>query len=148
MDKRIWILDSPGRFSSKSFYNVLSNPLNVDTSFPHHLAWKPTAPPMVKVVSWTTIIGRINTLDILQKRRPFMHLSPQWCPLCKRDGESVHHIFMHCSFTYEVCIYFISRMRINWVMPEKLSQLFCSWWSYGSNVRSKQFGECLLRAIL
>lgn len=39
-------------------------------------------------------------------------------------------------------------MGVNWIMPELVLQLFNSWWTYGSNDRSKLFGECLIHAII
>lgn len=135
-------------FPLKSFFRALSNSPNIETTFLHRLVWKQAVPPRVKAFSWTAAVHRINTMDMLQKRRPFIQLSPQWCSLCKKDGESVHHIFLHCSFTYEVQAYFISRMGINWVIPREVSKLFHSWGTYEVNDRSKQFGEVILHAII
>lgn len=102
MDKRIWILESSRTFSSKSFFRALSNSPNIETTFSHRLVGKLAVPPRVKAFPWTAAMHRINTMDMLKKKRPFIQLSPQWYSLCKKDGELVHHIFLHCSFTYEV----------------------------------------------
>lgn len=112
-DKRVCTLDSSGKFSSKSFFIALTSPLIPNSSFPHQMIWKPYAPPRVKAFSRTAILGRINTMDMLQRRRPFMHLSPHWCSLCYEDGESVHHIFLHWSFTFRIWSYFLSRMGLS-----------------------------------
>ena len=147
VDKRVWTLESFGMFSSKSFSNPLSSPLNPDSSFPHWMIWKPDASPRVKAFSWTAVLGQINTIDMLQKRS-FMHLSPHWCFHCHEDGESVHHIFLHCSLTTKIWSYFLSRMGLKWVMPKKVTHLFSSWHWYSVSTKSKMFGECLLHTIV
>lgn len=110
--------------------------------------WKLAISPRVKAFSWTTVLGRINMMDMLQRRKPFMPLSPHWCALCQMDGKSVHHIFLHCSFTHKVWIHFISRIGVYWVMPETIQLMFFSWKYFGDSLRSTKFGECLLHAIL
>lgn len=51
MDKRIWILESSRKFSSKSFFNVLSNSHILVVPFPHWMVLKPAVPPRVKAFS-------------------------------------------------------------------------------------------------
>lgn len=147
-DKRVWLLESSGKFTSKSFFKALSNPSPSDLSFSHRMIWKPTVPPRVKAFSWIVVLGRINMMDLLQRRRSYMLLSPHWCSLCHKDAESVHYIFLHCSFTSKVWNHFISHMCCYWVMPKNLNQMFSSWRSFGANIKSTHFGECLLHAIL
>lgn len=147
-DNLVWLLESFGKFISKSFFNAISNSSSIEPSFPRRKIWNPVVPLGVKAFSWTVILCRINTMDMLQRRRPFMLLSPHWCALCHLDGGSVHHIFLHCSFTHKVWIYFISRMGCYWVMPEKLYLMFSSWKSFGASVRPTKFGDSLLHAIL
>lgn len=147
-DKRVWSLESFAKFTSKSFFLALSNPSSIESSLPHRKIWKLAVLPRVKAFSWTAALGRINTMDMLQRRRPFMPLSSHWCALCHMDGESVHHIFLHCSFTHKVWIHFISRIGVYWVMPKKLQLMFSSWKSFGASLRSTKFGDYLLHAIL
>lgn len=72
-DKRVWLLESSSKFTSKSFFNLSQS----EFSFSHEKIWKPVSPPRVKAFSWTAILYRINTTDMLQRRRPFNALSPQ-----------------------------------------------------------------------
>ena len=41
----------------------------------------------------------ISTSENLQKRMPYITLSPNWCPLCKKENESQSHLFMQCTYT-------------------------------------------------
>jgi len=148
IDKRVWVLEPFGKFTSKSFFIALSHPHHPEPSFPHKKIWKPEVPPKIKAFFWIIVLSRINTMDMLQRRKPFIALSPQWCYLCHKDEESVDHIFFHCSFTTKVWTYFISRIGCYWVMPGKLIHMFLSWKSIGVTIRSTKFGDSLLHSIL
>ena len=87
--------------------------------------WKPCALPKVKAFTWTADLNHINTIEMLQKRRPFMSLSPHWCVLCKKELESTNHLFLHCSFAEIIWSYFLSNQSRMWVMPESLVDAIC-----------------------
>lgn len=61
-----------------------------------HTIWKAWAPPKVTFFTWLATQKRIWTTDRLAKRGwPNCGL----CPLCKREHESVDHLFFKCRFT-------------------------------------------------
>lgn len=35
----------------------------------------------------------------LQRRMPYMCISPHWCSICKKNSKSQSHIFISCEFT-------------------------------------------------
>ncbi|KAK9103024.1 hypothetical protein Sjap_020278 [Stephania japonica] len=41
--------------------------------------------------------GKVNVANVLQNRCPYLYLSPSWCVLCKRDNETIDHVFLQCS---------------------------------------------------
>lgn len=87
-DGRKWKLKSTGNFSCKSFHNYLISD-NLDRVFvPAKFPWKAKAHPKVKVLGWVGGHRRVNTCDVLQKRRPHSYFSPHWCVLCKAQGEA------------------------------------------------------------
>ena len=55
-------------------------------------------PPQVAFFSWTVALDKILTIDNLQKR----HLVLEWCFMCKRCGESIDHLLLHCPIAYEM----------------------------------------------
>ncbi|RVX21954.1 hypothetical protein CK203_001531 [Vitis vinifera] len=61
--------------------------------------WSSKVPSKVKALAWLVAHGKVNTNDKLQLRRPYKVLSPQWCILCKGNGESIDHLFLHCPIT-------------------------------------------------
>ena len=61
------------------------------------------APLKVKAFACLVAHRKVNANDLLQLRRPFKSLNPQWCILCKEDGESVDHIFSFIGLSLLVC---------------------------------------------
>ena len=59
--------------------------------------WKSKVPSKVVFFSWTTALGKILTMDNLQKRHIVVI---EWCFLCKMCGESVDHLLLHCPIAY------------------------------------------------
>ena len=85
-DKRAWTLEKSGTFSTKSYIISLmddSTPIFV----PSNLIWKAKVPSKVKMMVRAVAQWKINTNDVIQKRRPSMVLSPDWCVLCKNASK-------------------------------------------------------------
>lgn len=57
----------------------------------------------VKVLGWLVVHERVNTCEILQRRRENCCFSPHWCVLCKLNEENANHFFFFFISTY---IYF------------------------------------------
>ena len=73
------------------YYQSLS-PSSV-ISFPWKMVWQSKVPPRVAFFSWTVALGKILTIDNLRKK----HLVVlEWCFMCKRCGEFVNHLLLHC----------------------------------------------------
>lgn len=68
------------------------------------MLWKANVAAEVQVFAWLVGHERANTCDLLQKRRPYSYISPHCCIICKRDGESSNHIFLHCHLTLQLWI--------------------------------------------
>jgi hypothetical protein len=53
------------------------------------------------------------------------------CCLCKRDGETVNHLLLHCDMASTLWIHVFSRFGMSWVMPKRVIDLFACWWKSG-----------------
>jgi hypothetical protein len=47
-----------------------------------------------------------------------------WCYLCKRNGESVDHLVLHCEVSCATWNEIFSRIGLSWVMPRRVVDLF------------------------
>ena len=74
--------------------------------------------------SWSASLGRILTINNLWKRRI---LVLDWCCMCKRCVESVDHLLLHCPIAYKLWSMVFGLFGINWVMLERVIELFASW---------------------
>lgn len=98
-DRRSWKLDKTGLFSCKSYNFFLLNSGSRQLSLFLPQIWKSKVPPKIKFHVWLLALGKLNTCDQIQRRRPSFYLSPLWCVLCKSHLESVDHVFLHCPFS-------------------------------------------------
>jgi hypothetical protein len=61
--------------------------------FPWKSIWKTKAPLKVAFFAWSVALEKILTLDNLRKRHVIVI---NRCCMCKRHGESVDHLLLHC----------------------------------------------------
>jgi hypothetical protein len=141
-DKIWWTPSRKGKFDVKSFYKVLA--YNDAHPFPWKSIWRTKAPVKVAFFAWTAALGKILTMDNLRKRHVIVI---DWCCLCKRHGESVDHLLLHCEVASALWTTIFSRFGLSWVMPLRVIDLFASWWTGGrsqSAVVWKMVPSCLM----
>ena len=92
--------------------------------FPWKAIWKPKAPSRVAFFLWTATLGKILTADTLRKRNIIL---VSWCCMCKVDGETIDHLFLHCSLAYDLWSFVFSLFGVHWVMPRKVLDLLSCW---------------------
>jgi len=99
-DSLVWEEGPGGNYSPKAGYIVLSSEAEQRE---HVWWWKPLwkldCPAKTKLFMWCVLENKAPSWDNLQKRS---FQGPGWCALCKRELETVEHLFLACSFTVEV----------------------------------------------
>jgi hypothetical protein len=68
------------------------------------------------------------------------------CYMCKRNGESVDHLLLHCEVVYALWNAIFNRFGFSWIMS-RVVNLFASWWTDGRSRSStvwKMVPSCLL----
>ncbi|KAM7485873.1 hypothetical protein LguiA_001882 [Lonicera macranthoides] len=132
-DKRVWVGTSSGKFSCKSFLENISCSSS-SLPFPQYsFIWKGGVPHKVKVFAWLASLGKVNTCDKIQVRRPNCMLSPSVCILCKKDGESIDHILVHCSVARFMWSNLFSLFGVDGVLPKKWADCVVIKWSFGTD---------------
>ena len=64
--------------------------------------------------------GNILTIDNFWKRKI---LILNWCCMCRRNGELVDHLLIHCPFAFDLWSMVFTLFGIHWVMPKTVVEL-------------------------
>lgn len=76
--------------------------------------------------------------DVLQKRLPFLSLSPGWCIMCGVSDEYRDHLFLNCSVAYSIWNRLLKEFGVNWVLAQEMSQhptACCRNWRFRSKTK-------------
>uniref|UniRef100_A0A2N9F3Q2 C-terminal processing peptidase n=1 Tax=Fagus sylvatica TaxID=28930 RepID=A0A2N9F3Q2_FAGSY len=90
-DAICWDSSSRKVFEVKSFYKALF--MTACQVFPLRSVWKPKVPTKVSFLLWTTVLGKVLTMDNLRKCGLVVI---DWCCMCKRAEEITDHLLLHC----------------------------------------------------
>jgi hypothetical protein len=74
--------------------------------------------------AWSVALDKILTMDNLRKRHIII---VDRCCLCKRDGESVDHLLLHCDVASAMWNNIFLRFSMSWVMSRRVIDLFECW---------------------
>jgi hypothetical protein len=72
-------------------------------------------------------LGKVLTLDNLRKRYVIM---VDRCCMCKRNGESVDHLVLHCNVASALWSTLFTRFGMSWVMARRVIDLFACCWTF------------------
>jgi hypothetical protein len=78
----------------------------------------------VTVFVWSTALGKILTHDNLRKRNAVVI---EWCCMCKKNGESIDHLLLHCEVACDLWSYILILFGVEWVMPRTVLKLLTNW---------------------
>jgi hypothetical protein len=63
---------------------------------------------------WIVALGKILIMDNLKKRHVIVI---NRCFMCKKTGESVDYLLLHCDVAFVLWSSLFSRFGMSWVMP-------------------------------
>ena len=69
-------------------------------------------------------IGKILMVDYLRKLNI---LIVDWCCMCKRSGESIEHLLLHCPVAMDIWIFVFVLFGIFRVMPRTVFEVLECW---------------------
>jgi exonuclease III len=137
-DRLYWSPSKKGVFEVKSFYKILSN--TAIGMFPWKSIWRSKVPSRVAFFGWNAVLGKILTHDNLRKRSIVI---VEWCCMCKKNGESVDHLLIHCEVATRIWHYMFTLFGIEWVMPQKVLDLFACW----NHVGGRDLAKAIWRMV-
>ena len=95
--------------------------------FPWKGVWKVKAPRHVSFFVWTVVWDRIFTGDNLRGRGlDFV----DWCIMCRRNGETVDHLLLHCGKAYWLWSLVFRSFGFSWVLPRSVADTLFGWWNW------------------
>ncbi|RVW64358.1 hypothetical protein CK203_047027 [Vitis vinifera] len=148
-NSRAWSLSSSSLFSVKSFFLALSKVSNPILFLPTKFLWSSKAPSKVKALAWLVVHGKVNTNDKLQLRRPYKSLCPQWCILCKGNGELIDHLFLHCPITIGLWHKLFNLAGLAWVPPRSIvDMMVIAFKGLGNSLRGKTLWQIACLTLL
>jgi hypothetical protein len=121
-DKLWWSPSRKGKFDVRYFYNILAYKETVH--LPWKRIWQTKVPLKVAFFAWVVALGKILTLDNLRKRQV---IAIDRCCMCKKSGDSVDHLFLHCEVACVLWNAIFIRFNFSWVMPRRVVDLFPCW---------------------
>ncbi len=92
--------------------------------FPWKNIWQAKVPPRVAFFTWLASLGKLLTADNLRRRNIIL---VSWCCMCKADGESVDHLFLHCNLARELWTMVFSLFGMQWVMLRRVVDVLACW---------------------
>uniref|UniRef100_A0A2N9EY15 non-specific serine/threonine protein kinase n=1 Tax=Fagus sylvatica TaxID=28930 RepID=A0A2N9EY15_FAGSY len=83
-------------------------------------------------------LEKIVMIDNLDKRGMFI---VNWCCMCKRNSEYVHHLLLHCPIVMELWDLALIAFGIKWVMPKTVKGVLQSLWRKPDSFRSRNLNH-------
>ncbi|KAF5464706.1 hypothetical protein F2P56_014761 [Juglans regia] len=135
-DKLQWRINGSKKYTVRAYYKILIS--QADAHFPWKSIWSSRVPSKVAFFVWTSALGKILTTDNLRKRGCVVM---NWCYLCKKDGESVDHLLLHCEVTKVLWDEIFRRVDVAWAMPLRVVDLLCIMWYIWSERNERCFED-------
>jgi hypothetical protein len=121
---RIWWVPSKRKLFEVRSFGVLNSFAERDEKgsylFPWKSIWKVIVLVRVSFFVWMAALGRILTVDNLRKRGLIV---VDWCSMCKRSGESIDHLLLHCDVARALWSVLFSLFDVTWVMNGRVIDL-------------------------
>ncbi|KAE8685834.1 bromodomain and WD repeat-containing protein 3-like isoform X4 [Hibiscus syriacus] len=120
-----WSASGDGLFSVKSCRKELGK-VSGESDLWVKGVWQGLSPPRVEVFLWQLAHQKVAVREELVKRG--LQLGDEiLCPFCKKQVESVQHLFISCDVVWELWNKIASYWEIALVLPKDPPSLLCSW---------------------
>lgn len=142
-DEKWWSLTSNGLFLVKSFYNFLN-----DGGIRCHALkwfWRRSCLRKINLLNCLVWKNKIISLENLEKRW-CNRLPTATCLMCHSENESVDHLFIMCSFTKQVCDYFV-KLLLLLDPPQSMLHLWDTW-RFLLSLSRRELGDLVVKVCV
>ncbi|KAF7843911.1 uncharacterized protein G2W53_000816 [Senna tora] len=126
-DSFIWKFSITGEYKVSEGYQLLSDTRhqnNPSQFFPWKYLWSLSIPSKIKNFIWRILNNALPNLTNLTRHH--MQLD-EICCICQRDSESLHHLFIHCTFARSIWFGSCLALRIEQFPSTDLQQCLVHW---------------------
>jgi len=88
-------------FSAKILQQLLHMEVEVEVESLVCSVWMNLVPPKVEFFMWLTLLGKINTKELLCKKGILLDCQTL-CTFCSAHTENLDHVLLNCSFSWRV----------------------------------------------
>ncbi|PWA56196.1 hypothetical protein CTI12_AA420920 [Artemisia annua] len=134
----VWIEDFTLRNKFPELYLISNNrfgKINPVSSREDIVVWKPGED------------GRISVKEVLNSRGITPSGQQVNCIWCNDATESVHHLLLHCGWSFRIWSALFRWWNVEWIIPSSLAQ-FSEDWNQGMGINAKKFwcliGQCTI----
>jgi len=87
--------------------------------------WMNLVPPKVEFFMWVTLLGKLNTKEMLWKKG-ILSVNQNSCTFCSANSESLDHVLLHCPFSWKVWCSVAEDLGQNLVCQSTFNQFYSS----------------------
>ena len=106
--------------------------------------WMNIAPPKLKFMVWLALLGRLNTKDMLVRKK----IIPQECNLCSfcsLHAETCDHLLVHCSVAWQVWCNIAEGLGLRQMLQQQnFRQMYELWLSKSRSIHNRWRKKLLL----
>lgn len=150
LDERGWMdKNEICKFSVKKCYMWLVSRKNSQQEavyVPPKKIWSKYWPPKVSFLIWLAVNQKVLTQDNLCKRKWRDWVNHFY--LCIDDGETSHHMLLHCSYANTIWRSFIELFNLVWIAPPSVEIAIHSWPNYKPKTRKDVVISTIPAAII
>ena len=117
-----WKPSRDREFKVNDYYRILVG--STDFCFSWKSIWKQKIHSWVAFFVWIAALGKCLTIDNLWKKKVWIL---DWCYMCKCNGESVDHLFLHCPVAMNLWAMVLGWFGVSWAMPQFVLGLLECW---------------------
>lgn len=99
--------------NNRSYFHAIIDSGKNPSFEPFHFIWKFCVLIELKFLLGWSYLGSWILSDALQRKNPFWLISPSWCIMCRKEGEVLHHLFLHCEFAWSLWIRLLKDVEIS-----------------------------------
>lgn len=121
-----WMPNKSGSFSVKSI-NLEHE--KMDSHGPIYVIkglWRGLVPHRIEIFTWLPLLWKINTKDKLARLQSIPS-NPNCCVLCNTNPDDYDHLFLNCSFSWSIWIWWVNLWELSWVSPSSSRENYRQW---------------------